>query len=279
MPTRELSSAATELLRTLKTGDNISQVRNYASPSGLADVAHALLDNAAHLAKNSSSDDFRIFGVLFSIRHALELWAKAFIQHDQLATAKAAIKSGQQFAEIVSALCMDESAKKAIKSIRVGLVATLCRVRNLARGLTFPEFMELEIGEEFCGDALAMLRELGVLNGYRLSSVWAVPVAGHDLQDLWRRAEPTFTDMAYRAREEASMCLDDAAIITATQMAGVFELFGVLDPFGDAFRYPVSLRGVVHRIEDLSLQALERLARELEHTLLAYDEVLESEDA
>jgi hypothetical protein len=104
--------------------------------------------------------------------------------------------------------------------------------------------------------------------------LWCPLVRSHQLLPLLERAKNYITDM------------DDSAayVITAyglskpmglAEIVSACELFMALDPNGDAFRYPTSPTGEWYmQVPPISLEALARLAGDLEQTVRCYSSLM-----
>lgn len=269
MTQRDLTSGAQELLRKLQDGSNVAEPRNYLAAEGYRSLARATLDNAVALCSTNSSDDFRVFSALYAVRHGLELWLKSLILDFEIDRVLRALRREPGFEHASEIVRRDREGRRGQRDAERGLIRSLCHFRNLARGLTYPEFREREIGAEFCEHAVSLIRAQESEPRYKFAYVWAVPVAGHDLPPLWARAAGRFEGFAFDVRLHNQECLG-VELLDEDQVASACELFGALDPSGDAFRYPSSLSGDLHSAAHVSLEAVGRFASLLDNTVLAY---------
>jgi len=269
MTQRDLTPRAREFLRKLQQGSNVAEPRNYPAAGGYVTLARATLDNAVALCSTNRCDDFRVFSALYSVRHGLELWLKSLILDVEIDRVLRALPRDPTFGHVNEIVRRDRGDPREQRSAERGLVYSLCHFRNLARGLAYPESRERDIDAEFCDDAISLIRAQQIEPRYKFACVWAVPLAGHDLAPLWARARGRFDDMAFNVHLHNQECIG-AELLDEAQVASACELFGALDPSGDAFRYPSSLSGDLHRIDNVSLEALGRFASLLDNTVLAY---------
>lgn len=265
----ELTPGARQLLEQLREGNNIAEPRNYLASAGYVNLARATINNAVALCSTNSCDDFRIFSALYAVRHGLELWLKALVIDVEIDRILDGVTQGKTYEELQTIVREDrtENERKAAKS---GLMRSLCQFRNLASGLRYPEFREREIAHQFCDEGIAELRAATKKWRSRFVSAWAVPVAGHRLVPLWARGRERFSEATYRARDENQEGIG-GELLEEEEVSAACELFGALDPLGDAFRYPSSLSGGgLHRTQSISLEALGKFASRLDDTVNAY---------
>jgi hypothetical protein len=269
----DLPARAQKLLSELRGGTNVAEPRHYLAAEGYRHLARATLDNAVALCTTNSCDDFRIFSALYAVRHGIELWLKAFIVDFEIDRMLRRVAAGNTFEELKETAESDRDTRDARRRARRGLKRSLCQFRNLSLGMRHPDFRKHEIKEEFCGDAMARLRAKADGSRSEFAYVWAIPVTGHDLLDLWARARMRFADVTFNARIHNQQCLG-AEILTEEQVTSACELFGAVDPNGDAFRYPSGMSGDLHRMESISLEALGRFASVLANTVVVYGGVI-----
>lgn len=265
----DLTLGAKGLLDQLQQGSNIAEPRNYLAAEGYRNLARANLDNAVALCSLNSCDEFRIFSALYAVRHGMELWLKSLIIDVEIDRVLVGVAGGLTVDELKDLASQARDSRDDRKRAKRGLVRSLCQFRHLALGLTYPEFRQQEIGAKFCDDAIVKLRVQGKDPRYTFAHTWAVPIAGHDLVILWERARNRFKESTYRARLYNQECLG-AELLSEEQVSSGCELLGTLDPSGDAFRYPSSISGDLHRLQSVSLEALGRFASLLDNTVNVY---------
>ena len=249
--------------------ESVAEPSVYPCVDAFNDHAIAFLHCAATLCKERMAHDFAVFGALYCIRHALELWLKCIIQKRVLDSVVEAVNSGADvdaLVEITLDGLPDKERQRKRRSRREQVIKALCVVRNVENGLSFPLTHQRGINERSARARVAQ----GKMPRKRLATAWPIPVDGHDLQELWGRAKPVLLAeypgaCANAASNGLKRPLDPSAIEEAC------ELFSKWDADGDGFRYPSSLYGEWYvNLPSVNLKPLGQLARSLQHTITMY---------
>jgi hypothetical protein len=137
-------------------------------------------------------------------------------------------------------------------------------------GLTHPDCWTKNVSVEHAKKALGVIGENPRAPRYELVHCWRVPVAGHNLSELWARVESDLTewhDLVARYDDE----VDEGGLMDLEDLRGLCELLSYWDPDGDAFRYPSALNGTWNsRLPFVNLKTLCELAGHLDATTIAY---------
>jgi hypothetical protein len=289
-----LSPAARRLLSTLQGGDgrDIAEPNTYPGGNAFSSHARAYFINASSLCEHQNGHDFAVFGVLYGLRHGLELWLKWLIQMEVLAAVmgdfrrkpvlETVIAAAQRLCDedaqrerllrkqiVVDAQCERQiihNAKRDCQQLKKQLIHALCVMRNVEAGITYPRCQAENIGESFARDQLAK----GILDQYSLQVSWPVPIYGHDLCALWQEAE-MLADIGYHDARMRAMYAGTGEPLSPQEIGAACDLLGTWDKDGDSFRYPCSLGGTWYlHLPPLNLRALGKLADALDATVLAY---------
>jgi len=268
----ELTEGAEDMLDRLTGGDggDIAVPSVYPGLGAFEAHAHAYFDNAQNMCEDVRSHDFAVFGALYSIRHGLELWLKYLLQRSIIDDVVLASRKSQKLEDLFEAAECGNSPNK-----QKALVEALCVMRNVKAGLKYPATRTVEIGETYAQEFLSR----GKLDWRHLSIAWPVPLRGHDLRDLWKKAKLMVDTYSYDARAHSQMSgVGDP--LSVADLEGICDLLGAWDEDGDAFRYPCALDGTWHiEIPPLNLRKLGELAGSLTSTVLSYEGVFEAQDA
>src|SRR5690554_2025537 len=74
------SAILKDILSELQRGKHIAMLSVYLSSLVFSEHVRMYFENAKHLCVGSASD-FNVWGVLYGIRHGLELWLKCLIRN------------------------------------------------------------------------------------------------------------------------------------------------------------------------------------------------------
>lgn len=265
----ELSQCARGLLSTLRgDGRDIAEPNIYPGVDAFSDHAQTYFSNAASLCEHHNGHDFAVFGVLYGLRHGLELWLKWIIQNEVLAQVVGASRRKPDLAAliVVAQSTCDESKRRERQQRKDQLIKALCVMRNVDAHILHPRCQIENIGESFAQEQLSK----GTIDRYRLQLSWPVPIHGHDLRSLWKDAE-LLVDIGHDDACLRAMYSGTGDPLTPRQIGAVCDLLGTWDKDGDAFRYPCSLGGAWYmHLPPLDLRALQKLAVGMEATVLAH---------
>ncbi len=198
------------------------------------------------------------------LRHGVELWLKCLIGNHQLDRWLLLVtESRGTFDELCDSLSMSNAKRKAFKT-------ALCVMRNvLVDGLTHPDCWNKRQDKRSANQALEYLRGHPKTPRSRIGQFYIPIVDGHDLENLWRQAEPYVVDLYKPAKWEAQRT--DGCPMKPEEYQELCILLHHWDPQGDALRYPFSMKGAwhSHRLR-LNLDSIESLADRLSDSTLAY---------
>lgn len=265
---RELSSRAEQLRARLTQGDgrHIAVPSVYPGRNALGNHARAYFSTAVHLCEEPRNHDFLVFGVLYCIRHGLELWLKEWIQDAMLDRASELIFSSDAPSVSFSAVC--EALELNKKNERRALRESLCGLRNvLERKMSAPECYEANVSDDAADEAISFFRSSSTMERMLFEPTWRVVKSIHDLSTLWQQAEPLVERLSPRVDERPE---DIGEVLEPADIGATCELFHLWDPIGDAFRYPLSTKGEWQRLDSVNLKELGQLACKLDQTVLLY---------
>jgi hypothetical protein len=264
----ELTPAARGLLSRLGRGGADAEPTIYPGVDAFSDHAQTYFSNAAALCEHHNGHDFAVFGVLYGLRHGLELWLKWFIQSEVLAQVVGASRRTQDLATLITVAQSfpEESTKRERQHRKDQLIKALCVMRNVDAQILYPRCQIENIGETFAREQLSK----GRIDRYRLQLSWPVQVLCHDLRSLWSDAKHLVDLYSYEARTRA-LHSGTGEPLTPEAIGEVCDLLGTWDKDGDGFRYPCSLGGAWYmHLPPLNLRSLHKLAVALEATVLAF---------
>lgn len=261
-----LSIDAATLLEELQCGENVAEADIY--PSSLAFSSHAelFISNAAAMAEPDGMDDYRIFGVLYLLRHGMELWLKCFVKNAVIDEFLSQIFSSQGgFNEIAEAVGQKETKQKE------PLRRALCVFRNVLEDRTvYPECWKVRMEERWAEKAVEFMRTNRKLPRERFASLCQIRMPSHGLKDLWLKAEAHIIELHPHVLSYSGI-VDVPLPESPARIRAMCELLDHYDPEGDAFRYPVSLAGKWHTgLPHFSLEALGKAAKLLAGTVCSF---------
>lgn len=270
MTESSLSQSAKEILRELQTGENIAEPSVYPGSLAFSEHARLYLENAENLS-GAATTDFAVFGVLYCIRHGLELWLKCFLRNfhiDQFLSGVAhqpEIKLG----ELIQSLKADGLHSKA-DGISAGSIRDVISIMRkvLEDEESFPECRK---GSKWADKGLDYLRENRELPRQRFASLWTgCGLRSHDLVTLWDAgAGREINDFYSQARSFPNEFFEN--MTPRDRIRGVCDFFAHYDQEGEAFRYPLSNDQDWHfDLPSLSLDALAALASEFAQSVTAF---------
>lgn len=268
----KLSPEAVRMLDDLGRGQNIAEPSNYPGSMAFGDHAIAYLSNAVGTCKDQGSDDFRVYSGLYQVRHGLELWLKCVNQNALLNRALRAIATdGNKFDDVVKAADQVDKWGEGKKHLQ----RALCVYRNAREdGLSAPASWHQNMDLASAERAITYMRAHGSQPRSYFAILWCPLVGGHKLLRLLERAKDHIADMD----EHAGYVITVYGLSKPLGLADIVsacELFTGLDPEGDAFRYPTSRTGEWYlQIPPISLEALARLAQNLESTFSCYESLM-----
>lgn len=248
--------------------------------------AKAFLSNARDLASVGGDVDFQIFGVLYGIRHGVELFLKCMVQNRLVDDALVLmIREKATLEEVVKWLGKDEHPATA-RSRHEQLLAVLSAVRNIeVDRIAAPEcWIENQATKEdptFALEGHRYIQSNGHLPRYTVGYIWVPAVKTHNLLSVFKRAEKDLGAM-HRAVCGYAEHTTGSEVLPVSTIAATCELFELWDPNGHAIRYasssgassPVQAHGWNVHLPALSLEELGQLASDLDDTVEAYDNLL-----
>jgi hypothetical protein len=266
----QLTQDAQSLLAQLRVGGNVADARASIGAFAFSSHAQAFFSNAIALCDDDGLSDFRVYGALYSLRHALELMLKCIVRNEMIdATLSVLMIPELSFDDACTRLSLKKPERKL-------LLHAVCVLRNLLEdSIVYPRCHNENIDVGFAQRALEYLRQNPSLPRDRFSIVWASTAFGHDLNELWREAAPTITRLSADARRHAQEIGFDPPL-TVAELRPIIELIAALDDGGDGFRYPSSLYGEWYVAAPcLSLEALRELIERLDSTCTIFSSVRE----
>lgn len=256
----EISPQASALLAELQHGSNLAVPSVYPGSLAFSDHARLYFDNAAALCRTGAMDDFRVFGVLYHLRHGLELWLKCLLRNKMIDGFLARLyedpAESLDLERVSNSLGLEPKQQKDLR-------ASLCAFRNVGvDGMIYPECWKVRMESHWADRALVHLRGTGDEPRDSFAVFWRVRLPGHDLQALWEETGASVRGMHYPASCHARESF--GALPSVGRIEAICSLLHHYDADGDAFRYPVSLAGKWHYgLPSLSLEALGGLSSEL----------------
>lgn len=265
----DLTPAALGLLSKLRRGGADAEPTIYPGVDAFSDHARTYFSNAAALCEHHNGHDFAVFGILYGLRHGLELWLKWFIQTEVLAQVVGASRRTRELPALIAVAqgFPEESTKRERQQRKDQLIKALCVMRNVDAQILYPRCQIENIGESFAREQLLK----GPVDRYRLQLSWPVQVLCHDLRSLWKDAKHLVDLYSDDARLTA-VYTGTGEPLSVEAIEAACDLLGTWDKDGDGFRYPCSLGGAWHmHLPPLNLRSLRKLAVSLEATVLAYE--------
>jgi hypothetical protein len=268
---KDLPENAKALLAKLQKGPNVAVPSVYVHCLAFSDHAQLYLDNAVSMCRQDGADDFRVFGVLYCLRHGLELWLKCLLRNRQidLFLAEAFNEPGLDFEGLMSSLGFKRKEKRPFQR-------ALCTMRNvLVDGISLPDQDPTRVRQEvrWANKGLDHLRATPELQRDRFAMLCPVRLPTHSLESAWE-ATADLVESFSDAGRGIGQQLDVQARVSSSEFEALVALLQHYDPNGDAFRYPVSLDGNWHGdLPPLSLDALRDLAERARDTVLFFQVV------
>ena len=246
-------------------GRDIAVPSVYPGRNALGTHARAYFSTAVHLCEEPRNYDFLVFGVLYCIRHGLELWLKEWIQDAMLDRTSELIFSSDAPSVSFSAVC---KALELKKQGRGALRESLCGLRNvLEQKMSAPECYETDVSDDAADEAISFFRSSSTMKRMDFECTWRVVRITHDLRELWQQAEPLVERLSPSVDERRG---DVGEGLAPEDIRAACELFHLWDPTGDVFRYPLSTKGEWQRLDSVNLKELGQLACKLDQTVLLY---------
>lgn len=283
--THPLSVEAKDLLERLKNGSkDIAVPSVYPGATGAMKHAKAFLSNACHLSRNGRKPDFQIFGVLYGLRHGVEIFLKCLYQNLRTDNLLVDAFRGAALDDLLTWLTEtnEEDGKVQAKQ----LLAALSVIRNIDVDNIKAPFCwtknQATMGDRrFADQGLRILQQNDQLPRYTLASLWTPACRTHNLLSVFDKVETSLRDM-HRATTRNAEQVGVEQPVPVDTIAATCELFEHWDPNGHAIRYAsssgagsaVTVHGWNAHLPPLSLGALGELASELDGTVNAYDALL-----
>lgn len=283
--TRPLSAEAKSLLKHLRKGaTDIAVPSVYPGATGAMTHAKAFLSNAHHLSTGCREPDFLIFGVLYCIRHGLEVFLKCLCQNQRVDDLLVEVSRGAALNHLLKWLMETDEEDGRVQARQ--LLAALSVVRNvdvdeITAPLCWTENQATMGDQRFAAEGLRLLQEKEHLPRYTLASLWMPACRTHNLLSVFNRVKGALASMHPAASHHAKVVGAEQPLPVDT-IAATCELFERWDPDGHAIRYAsssgaassVTVHGWNVHLPALSLGALGDLASELDGTVNAYDALL-----
>lgn len=262
----QVTKEAEELFSQLKIGTNIADPSSNIGSFAFSSHAIAFLNNAVALCKNDNVSDFRVYGALYFLRHGIELMLKCLARNQMIDVTLSVLMTPHQSFEVS---CNKLHLKNKQKII---LMHSLCVIRNVLKAkIIRPKCYNVNIDDDFANDALEYLRQNPNIPREIFAATWASSSFGHELVELWGKAEPIINDIIIGARRYA-IEVGYKPPLSASELKPLIDLLASLDDGGDGFRYPSSIDGGWYTIsvQGLSLEALQALINKIENTCLVF---------
>lgn len=176
-----LTDQAKALLSQLRVGSNTADPRASIGAFAYGSLARAFFSNSIALCNYDGMTDFRVYGVLYSVRHGLELMLKCIVRNEMIDSILRTLMIPKlSFDDVCSKLNFNKPKEK-----RKILLHAICVLRNILEdGIIYPECHEKNINDGFAQLALECLRQRADLPRDRFALAWTSTAFGHDLVDL-----------------------------------------------------------------------------------------------
>jgi len=249
-------------LAELFSGGELSLSPNYPHSCVQSDYARIHLQNAADLLRASHHIDCAVPGSLFLLRQGLELWFKCIASNIELDEILHIIihERPQSFTELSArGVFFHGRSQDVARKNQQALSRGLCAFRNLTVDkMRAPDMWTKRSQGDFPDQAIQALVTHSDFSRELFGRFYLPLIGGHELGPVWALAK---SDMSQRVsavdefgrREGYDERLDLALL------DDLVEVFALLDPDGDALRYPFSISQEWHdHMPPMSKSWLER---------------------
>lgn len=266
MTTRPLSPNAERLLDQLRVGSNVAVPSPVTGSMAYSSFAQAYFSNAQSLCREDHMSDFRVYGVLYLLRHGLELMLKCIIRNNRIDEILHKLHTpGLSFNDACNELALRRQEADQLRR-------STCVMRNILEyKIPHPRCLIENMDSMSTEQSLDFLRRTPDTSRECFAQTWTGGEFGHDLAELWEKAAPTVSMFEGDAQRHAFE-IGYPSPLTSTELEPIVALLSALDNGGDGFRYPSSMSGEWYpAAPSLSLEAVCELVEKLEDTCVVFE--------